>query len=163
MPLADAQWVRIEPLLLDRMPQRGGRWRDHREMIDATAFKFRTGSQWGRLPEKYGNRQLESCLQPARGAGRRRHLRGRVHRAECPGRRRSVTRMGECVRERSVSVSSRPQRSCDPLMFRGRSGRWQRSQLTTGDRVLWAALADGGHNATGSGVSARCWAAASTG
>ena len=33
----------------------GGRWRDHREVIDAIAFKFQTGTQWVHLPEKYGN------------------------------------------------------------------------------------------------------------
>ncbi|MGO4421435.1 transposase, partial [Streptomyces sp. MCAF7] len=28
---------------------------DHREVIDAIAFKFQTGTQWVHLPEKYGN------------------------------------------------------------------------------------------------------------
>ncbi|MFB7212356.1 transposase [Streptomyces sp. NPDC056255] len=51
------QWARVEPLLPDRTPRRGGRWRDHREVIDAIAWKFRTGSQWIHLPEKYGNRR----------------------------------------------------------------------------------------------------------
>ncbi|WP_405667928.1 transposase [Streptomyces sp. NBC_01166] len=46
-----AQWARIEPLLPDRTPKRGGRWRDHREAIDAIAFRFRTGTQWVHLPE----------------------------------------------------------------------------------------------------------------
>ncbi|MFF2309432.1 IS5 family transposase [Streptomyces albidoflavus] len=55
MPLTDAQWARIEPLLPDRTPKRGGRWRDHREVIDAVAYKFRTGMRWVHLPEKYGN------------------------------------------------------------------------------------------------------------
>jgi transposase len=55
MSLTDAQWARIEPLLPDRTPRRGGRWRDHREVIDAIAWKFQTGSQWVHLPEKYGN------------------------------------------------------------------------------------------------------------
>ncbi|MFG2209399.1 transposase [Streptomyces sp. NPDC048638] len=50
----------MEPLLPDRTgpdrtPRRGGRWRDHREVIDAIAWKFRTGSQWVHLPEKHGN------------------------------------------------------------------------------------------------------------
>ncbi|MGW6268767.1 IS5 family transposase [Streptomyces sp. NPDC055060] len=53
--LTDAQWARIEPLLPDRTPKRGGRWRDHREVIDAIAFKFQTGTQWVHLPERYGN------------------------------------------------------------------------------------------------------------
>ncbi|MEU3920818.1 transposase [Streptomyces sp. NPDC029004] len=55
MALADAQAARIEPLLPDRTPKRGGRWRDRREVMDAIAFKFRTGTQWVYLPEKYGN------------------------------------------------------------------------------------------------------------
>lgn len=55
MPSTDAQWARIEPLLPDRTPRRGGRWRDHRGAIDAIAWKVRTGSQWGQLPEKHGN------------------------------------------------------------------------------------------------------------
>ncbi|MFE9171552.1 transposase [Streptomyces kebangsaanensis] len=55
MPLTDAQGARIEPLLPDRTPRRGGRWRDHREVIDVIAFKFRTGTQWVHLLEKYGN------------------------------------------------------------------------------------------------------------
>lgn len=55
MPLTDAQWALIEPLLPDRTPRRGGRCRDYREVIDAIAWKFQTGSQWVHLPEKYGN------------------------------------------------------------------------------------------------------------
>lgn len=55
MPLTDAQWARIEPLLPDRTPKWGGRWRDHRLVIDAIAWKFQTGSQWVHLPERYGN------------------------------------------------------------------------------------------------------------
>ncbi|MEW2094328.1 transposase [Streptomyces sp. NPDC006682] len=45
MSLTDAQWARIEPLLPNRSPKRGGRWRDHIEVIDTMAFKFQTGSQ----------------------------------------------------------------------------------------------------------------------
>nr|WP_279577696.1 transposase [Streptomyces sp. YIM 98790] len=45
VPLTDAQWARIEPLLPDRTPKRGGRWRDHREVIDAIAHNFQTGTQ----------------------------------------------------------------------------------------------------------------------
>ncbi|WP_376765463.1 IS5 family transposase [Streptomyces sp. KhCrAH-43] len=55
MPLTDAQWARIEPLLPDRTPKRGGRWRNHRQVINAIAFKFQSGAQWVHLPEKFGN------------------------------------------------------------------------------------------------------------
>ncbi|WP_106969023.1 transposase [Streptomyces sp. PRh5] len=55
VPLTDAQWARIEPLLPDRTPKRGGRWRDHREVIGAIAHTFQTGTQYVHLPEKHGN------------------------------------------------------------------------------------------------------------
>lgn len=55
VPLTDAQWAGIEPLLPDRTPRRGGRWRDHRQVIDAIAWKFQTGSQWVHLPAEYGS------------------------------------------------------------------------------------------------------------
>ncbi|MCD9146097.1 transposase, partial [Streptomyces albireticuli] len=45
----------MEPLLTFRGPKRGGRWCDHREVIDAIAWKFQTGSQWVHPPEKYGS------------------------------------------------------------------------------------------------------------
>ncbi|MFE3864954.1 transposase [Streptomyces goshikiensis] len=51
MSLTDAQWARIEPLLLpDRTPRRGGRWCDHWQVIDAIAFKYRAGAAWMELP-----------------------------------------------------------------------------------------------------------------
>ncbi|AWN25053.1 IS5 family transposase [Streptomyces sp. NEAU-S7GS2] len=53
--LADAQWARIEPLLPGRAPKRGGRWRDHRQVIDAIAWKYRTGSPWMDLPAEFGS------------------------------------------------------------------------------------------------------------
>ncbi|MYS13698.1 transposase [Streptomyces sp. SID4982] len=55
MPLPDARWARIEPLLPDRAPKRGERWRDHRQVIDAIAFKYRTGTPWMDLPEHFGS------------------------------------------------------------------------------------------------------------
>ncbi|MFC9642378.1 transposase, partial [Streptomyces mirabilis] len=72
VPLADAQWARIEPLLPDRTPKRGGRRRDHREVIDAIAFKFQTGTQWLHVPDKEVG-QPARCLQPAADGGRRWH------------------------------------------------------------------------------------------
>ncbi|MEU2237269.1 transposase [Streptomyces vietnamensis] len=38
-----------------RTPKRGGRWRDHRQVIDAIAFKYRTGTPWMDLPEHFGS------------------------------------------------------------------------------------------------------------
>ncbi|MFD3518650.1 transposase [Streptomyces sp. NPDC058657] len=51
---ADAQGARIEPLLPDRTSKRGGRWRDHRQVIDAIAFKY-PGTPWTDLPEHFGS------------------------------------------------------------------------------------------------------------
>lgn len=42
-------------MLPDRAPKRGGRWRDHRQVIEAIAFKYRTGTPWMGLPEHFGS------------------------------------------------------------------------------------------------------------
>ncbi|MFD6992773.1 transposase [Streptomyces sp. NPDC059943] len=55
MSLTDAQWARIEPLLPDRAPRRGGRWRDHRQVIDAIVWKYRSGSPWMDMPAEFGS------------------------------------------------------------------------------------------------------------
>ncbi|MFF0010352.1 transposase [Streptomyces sp. NPDC005374] len=55
MSLSDSQWVSNELLLPDRTPRRGGRWPDHRQLIDAIAFKYRTGTTWMDLPEHFGS------------------------------------------------------------------------------------------------------------
>ncbi|MFF4168906.1 transposase [Streptomyces sp. NPDC001744] len=58
MSLSDVRRSRIETLLPSRTPGRGRwRWRGHREVIDAIAWKSQTGSRWVHLPEKCGNRQ----------------------------------------------------------------------------------------------------------
>ncbi|MGW3209153.1 transposase [Streptomyces sp. NPDC001135] len=67
MPLADAQGARIEPLLPDRTPKRRGRWRDPREVIDAIAFTFQTGTQWAHLPERStALGEAARCREPSR-------------------------------------------------------------------------------------------------
>ncbi|MFJ7279883.1 transposase [Kitasatospora sp. NPDC098663] len=43
-----------EPLLPDRTSKRGDLWRDHRQLIDAIAFKYRTGTPWMDLSERFG-------------------------------------------------------------------------------------------------------------
>jgi transposase len=52
--LSDAAWERIEPHLPSSQGLRGGRWRDHRQVIEAVAWRFRTGSPWRDLPEEFG-------------------------------------------------------------------------------------------------------------
>ena len=53
--LTDDEWARLEPLLPDRTPCRGGRWLDHRPVIDGVLWRTRTGSPWRDLPLSYGN------------------------------------------------------------------------------------------------------------
>jgi transposase len=51
--ITNEAWERIAPLLPDgRSP--GGRWRDHREVINGILWKLRTGAPWRDLPERYG-------------------------------------------------------------------------------------------------------------
>ena len=44
----------MEPLLPSSAGRRGGRWRDHRQVIEAIAWKYRTGSPWREVPESFG-------------------------------------------------------------------------------------------------------------
>lgn len=53
--ISDEAWAVLEPLLPDRTPRRGGRWRDHRQVIEAIAWKYRTGVAWREVPvERFG-------------------------------------------------------------------------------------------------------------
>jgi putative transposase len=52
--ISDEAWAWLEPRLPDQTPRRGGRWRDHRQVIEAIAWKFRTGSPWREVPERLG-------------------------------------------------------------------------------------------------------------
>ena len=51
--LTDEAWARIAPLLREN-GRRGGRWRDHREVVNGILWKLRTGAPWRGLPERYG-------------------------------------------------------------------------------------------------------------
>lgn len=51
--LTDRAWAAIEPLLPPG-GRRGGRWSDHRKVIDGILWKLRTGAPWRDLPERYG-------------------------------------------------------------------------------------------------------------
>lgn len=53
--LSDAQWKLLEPLLPERGPRRGGRWLDHRVVVDGIRWRVRTGSPWRDLPGSYGH------------------------------------------------------------------------------------------------------------
>ncbi len=51
--LTDVAWAVIAPLL-PVTGLRGGRWRDHRQVINAILWHTRTGAPWRDLPERYG-------------------------------------------------------------------------------------------------------------
>lgn len=51
--LTDGMWARLEPLLPSREPRRGGQWTDHREVVEAIIWRFRTGSPWRDLPPEF--------------------------------------------------------------------------------------------------------------
>ncbi len=53
--LSDEEWARLKPLLPDRTPRRGGRWVDHRSVVNGVLWRTRTGSPWRDLPASYGN------------------------------------------------------------------------------------------------------------
>jgi transposase len=49
--ISDEFWAVVEPVLPTAEGKRGRRWRDHREVLEAIAWPFRTGSPWRDLPE----------------------------------------------------------------------------------------------------------------
>ena len=53
--LTDAEWARVAPLLPDRTPRRGGRWADHRRVLDAVAWRTRVGAPWRDVPPEFGH------------------------------------------------------------------------------------------------------------
>jgi transposase len=48
------EWDRLAPLLPAMTPGRGGRWRDHRQVLNGILFRVRSGVPWRDLPERYG-------------------------------------------------------------------------------------------------------------
>ena len=52
--LTDGEWERLAPLLPGN-PARGGRWADHRTVINGVFFRNRAGGPWRDLPSVYGN------------------------------------------------------------------------------------------------------------
>jgi transposase len=51
--LTDRAWAQLAPLLPSNQ-HRGGRWRDHRRVINGILWKLRTGAPWRDLPDRYG-------------------------------------------------------------------------------------------------------------
>lgn len=51
--LTDEGWQRIEPLL--PMQQRGGKWAEHRRVLNGMFWVLNSGAQWRDMPERYGH------------------------------------------------------------------------------------------------------------
>jgi putative transposase len=52
--ISDALWEMIEPVLPSGAGRRGRPWRDHRWVLEAIAWRFRTGCPWRDLPAEFG-------------------------------------------------------------------------------------------------------------
>nr|WP_245620418.1 IS5 family transposase [Cryptosporangium arvum] len=52
--VTEAAWERIAPLL-PVSAGRGGRWKDHRQVLNAIVWKLRTGAPWRDIPDRYGS------------------------------------------------------------------------------------------------------------
>ncbi|HWD47188.1 MAG TPA: transposase [Actinomycetota bacterium] len=46
LEVTDQEWALLAPLLPAMTPQRGGRWRDHRQVLDGILFRVRAGAPW---------------------------------------------------------------------------------------------------------------------
>mgnify|MGYP003429174460 FL=1 len=53
--LTDAEWARLEPLLPDQVPRRGGRWADHRTVLNGMFWRTRCGVPWRDVPPAFGH------------------------------------------------------------------------------------------------------------
>ena len=51
--LTDAEWL-LQLLLPDRTPRRGGRWADHRQVLNGVFWRTRCGVPWRDLPPQFG-------------------------------------------------------------------------------------------------------------
>jgi transposase len=51
--LGDARWAQIADLM-PRNRGRGGRWRDHRRIVNGLFWKLTTGAPWRDIPGRYG-------------------------------------------------------------------------------------------------------------
>src|SRR3954471_11980941 len=49
----DEVWTQTEPLLPDQAPRRGGRWSEHRLVVEAICWRFRTGRPRRDLPADF--------------------------------------------------------------------------------------------------------------
>lgn len=51
--LSDEGWERLQPVL--PVQKRGGRWNDHRAMLNGIFWVLNSGAPWRDVPERYGH------------------------------------------------------------------------------------------------------------
>jgi putative transposase len=52
--ITDELWELVEPVLPANAGRRGRPWRDHRRVLEAIIWRFRTGSPWRDVPAEFG-------------------------------------------------------------------------------------------------------------
>jgi transposase len=52
--VSDQAWEWMAALLPSSTGRRGGQWRDHRQVVEAIGWKYRTGTPWRELPARFG-------------------------------------------------------------------------------------------------------------
>jgi transposase len=52
--LTDQQWARIEPLLPSSKGKQSRPFRDHRQVLEGIAYRYRVGCAWRDVPKTYG-------------------------------------------------------------------------------------------------------------
>jgi transposase len=52
--ISDETWAIIEPLLPSTQGRGGGRYHDHRPIVEGIAYRFRTGCPWRDVPVEFG-------------------------------------------------------------------------------------------------------------
>jgi transposase len=52
--ITNEMWTLIEPVLPSDVGRRGRRWRDHRQVLEAIAWRYRTGCPWRDVPADFG-------------------------------------------------------------------------------------------------------------
>ncbi len=133
--LADAEWQRLRGFL-PADPPRGGRWLDHRMVINGIFFRTRAGCPWRDLPEGSGNREtvcnrhrrwsmdgLRAGCDEAEGRERTVSADSSAGQRCYQHRRGSAPRLKPPPRKSRASASSRGNRRA----WRSRTGRASRS------------------------------------
>ena len=52
--ISDEAWAIIAPLLPSTEGKRGGRFHDHRRVVEGIVYRFRTGCPWRDVPREFG-------------------------------------------------------------------------------------------------------------